>query len=368
MIAPFVVLLLSALDGYLVEDILLDVASLVVFGGVGGLVIFRRDGNAVGWLLSATGVTAISTSRIGGIDGIPAALRDWIGNLGWPLVFALFTWLALVFPGGHLPEGTSRFERYQRAAGKWWLPLLLVALAVASWQTGPSTTVDTETIDSLLWVVPWALVMATFVASAISLVLRRRRASGVERAQLGWVVLPLAFLAIAVLVTATAVLGTLALGGSDPGDGIWIVVYVAILVFPLTFGIAVLRYKLYEIDRIISRTVSYGLVSAVLVGVYLVAVFVMRTVLPLEGELAVAASTLLVAGLFTPLRRRIQAVVDRRFNRPRFDAERTMEALSRRLSSEVDLAELGRELSQVASQTMQPANVTIWLRDGAGTR
>jgi hypothetical protein len=174
--------------------------------------------------------------------------------------------------------------------------------------------------------------------------------------------MPLALLALAVLVAAIGSLIPEFTGGEDPGDDIWTIAYVVMLSFPIAFGVAVLRYRLYEIDRIISRTVTYGLVSTVLIGVYLAAVFVLGTVLPRQGELAVAGSTLLAAALFNPLRRRVQAIVDRRFNRSRFDTERLIEGLSRRLSSEVDLAELGRELQLVASHTMQPANVSVWLR------
>lgn len=197
----------------------------------------------------------------------------------------------------------------------------------------------------------------------MSLVVRRRHSTGVERAQLGWVVLPLAFLALSIGITLIAVLIPELTGGEDPGDDAWIVVYLAMLSFPIAFGVAVLRYRLYDIDRFISRTVSYGLVTAVLVAVYLGAVFVLGSLPPLQGEFAVAGSTLLAAALFNPLRRRIQNAVDRRFNRSRFDAQLTMEALSRRLATEVDLSALGLELEHVAQQTMQPSNVSVWVRE-----
>jgi predicted PurR-regulated permease PerM len=182
-------------------------------------------------------------------------------------------------------------------------------------------------------------------------------ARGMERNQIKWVALARLVLVLALVVVFATV-------GFSSTQSFLADVLLALAFTTIFFAvaIAVLRYRLYEIDRIISRTVSYGLVSAVLIGVYLGAVFVLGNLLRLQGELAVAGSTLLAAALFNPLRRRVQHLVDRRFNRSRFDTERTMEGLSRRLSSQVDLLELGRELQVVAHQTMQPTTVAVWLR------
>ena len=154
----------------------------------------------------------------------------------------------------------------------------------------------------------------------------------------------------------------LATGRPDPGDAIWTPVYVTLLLLPLSFGVAILRYRLYSIDRIISRTVSYGLLTAALLSVYLGTVFILSAILPDQGDLAVAGSTLLAAALFNPVRIRVQRWVDRRFNRARFDAEVTLEALNRRLATEVDLSALSREVIAVVSQTVQPVTSAIWLR------
>jgi hypothetical protein len=198
------------------------------------------------------------------------------------------------------------------------------------------------------------------VMAVVDLFVRFRRARGVERQQFRWFLMAIATFPI--LFIAAVILEEQVLGyeGFDP----------VVLAFALwgngtaaAIGLAVTRHGLYEIDRIISRTVTYGLVSAVLIGVYLATVFVLGSLPPLQGELAVAGSTLLAAALFNPLRRRIQNAVDRRFNRSRFDRERTMEAMSRRLSSEVDLGELGRDLERVAGQTMQPVTVSVWVRE-----
>jgi hypothetical protein len=179
------------------------------------------------------------------------------------------------------------------------------------------------------------------------------------------VVFPLALLGLAVVSATLLIVFLISSGRGDPGDAVWTPVYVVFLLFPVSFGVAVLRYKLYEIDRIISRTLTYALVSAVLVRVYLASVFLFGQVLPFESDLAIAAGTLTAAAIFNPARRRIQQIVDRRFNRSRFDAERTLESLSRRLAAEVDLSALSQELVAVTGRTLQPHVFALWLREPA---
>ena len=359
---PLAILIASIPSGHLLDEAAIDVVVLAAYGGVAGIIIFRRDGHLVGWLLLALGVTMLSVSRLEGLPGVPRSLDVLVSGVGWPLLFALFATLTLTFPSGHLPVGNGGWARLGRTAGRWLLPLLLL---VTMFSHGPVVEGPNPlgVLPNWAWFVAWAGVLLILVGGSVSLMVRRRRSSGVERAQLGWVALPLAFLAMAILVAAIWVLSAELTGGQDPGDGAWTPAYIVMLTFPIAFGIAVLRYRLYEIDRIISRTLTYGLVSAVLAVVYLGAVFVLGNLPPLEGELAVAASTLLAAALFNPLRKRIQNAVDRRFNRSRFDTERTLDVLSRRLSSQVDLSELGRQLQQVAGQTMQPDNVSVWVRE-----
>ena len=203
--------------------------------------------------------------------------------------------------------------------------------------------------------------LVVVVGSAASILVRFRRARGLERQQLKWLTYAVTVATLALLLTSRQWAG-------------WalaeIVTLVAVGFIPVAIGIAILRYRLYDIDRLISRSLVYGLLTALLAGVYATGVFVVGRLLdPATGDssLAVAASTLAVAALFQPLRRRIQRLVDRRFNRSRYDAARTVEAFSGRLRDEIDLDSLSAELLAVVDQTMQPAQASLWLRPiGAG--
>jgi hypothetical protein len=201
-----------------------------------------------------------------------------------------------------------------------------------------------------------------FVLAAASLLVRFRRGGPVERQQLKWFVLA------AVLASATVMADVL---GAPLSGRVWSAVdALSFCLLPVAVGIAVLRYRLYEIDRIVSRTVSYGLLSAALIGLYLVVVALLRPLLePLTGSssLAVAASTLAVAAAFNPARRRLQAAVDRRFDRARYDAARAVQAFAARLRTQVDLDEVTDGLRDTVSATVAPTRVAVWLRVPSGT-
>jgi hypothetical protein len=203
-----------------------------------------------------------------------------------------------------------------------------------------------------------------FPLAAGSLVVRYRRASGVERAQLRWLAAVaglLGFSFAVAIMTSSAASGPLLV----ISNGAWELMFIGLVLMPVAIGIAVTRYRLFEIDRLISRGISYGLLTAVLAGVFAGAVLLSQALLaPVTGsnELAVAASTLLVFALFQPLRGRVQRLVDRRFNRARIDAERTVGAFAARLRDEVDLEQLGAEISATVGAAVEPSSVSLWLR------
>jgi hypothetical protein len=241
--------------------------------------------------------------------------------------------------------------------------VLLVAVTLAPGPVDPSVQVQGSPFDflglggALVVVNQLALAFTTLAVAvcAASLVARFRRASGVERQQLRWVAL-----AAALLVAAAGVaLVGLAVGATEVVT--WaIVAWVAGL--PIALGAAVLRYRLYDLDRIISRTVAYGLLTLLLGGGYAAVVLGLGQLLGQDSSLVVAAATLAVAAVFQPARRRIQQVVDRRFNRRRHDAAETIQAFSTHMRDQLDLDTLGAELLAVVDQTMQPTQASLWLR------
>jgi peptidoglycan/LPS O-acetylase OafA/YrhL len=206
------------------------------------------------------------------------------------------------------------------------------------------------------------LVLAGLPVGAVSLLLRFRRARGVERQQLRWLVWGAIVAAMALLVALAALFLLEGFGLLNVAIG------VSVAVLPLATGAAILRYRLYDLDRIVSRTLAYGLLTVLLGLGYAAVVLGLGGLLPDSSDLVVAAATLAVAAVFQPLRRRIQAVVDRRFNRRRHDAAQTIAAFGTRLRDQVDLDTLTGELLAVADQTMQPTRASLWLRPSGPPR
>jgi peptidoglycan/LPS O-acetylase OafA/YrhL len=221
-----------------------------------------------------------------------------------------------------------------------------------------SSPLDLQALDGALLVayqVAFAIVISALVVAAASLVVRFRRARGIERQQLRWVVLATVLVALLTVVNLAALaLGAYALaplvGGLNPP------------ILSAAIGAAILRYRLYDLDRIISRALAYGLLTVLLGGGYAGVVLGLGQLLGRDSSLVVAGATLAVAALFQPARRRIQRQVDRRFNRRRYDAARTIAAFSGRLREQVDLETLTAELLAVVEQTMQPTRASLWLR------
>ena len=252
-------------------------ASLATFGfliyaGIGGLIVIRRNGHPTGWLLILIGLAVLWADGFVGLPGVSPLFAAWVSSWGWGLVFCLFALLTLTFPLGHLPAGNGPWSRAGRAA-VWVLPILLVATALTETLSGAESS--TSTVNPIGFLPEWlgsvALlgIVAILLGGAVSLVIKRRRAVGAERAQYTWVVFAFVLLTTAVVLTFLFVFISIGIGAGDPGDDAWGPAYVMMILFPLSFGVAVLRYRLYEIDRIVSRTVSYALVVGLLAGAFL---------------------------------------------------------------------------------------------------
>ncbi|GAC1324965.1 MAG: hypothetical protein NVSMB13_07220 [Mycobacteriales bacterium] len=341
----------------------------LAFTPVGTVLAVRRSDNAVGWLLVAIGVLAAAATageayalhaavtRHGEGPGVAAAAL--VSAVGWSGCQALpITFLFLLFPDGRLPS-------------RRWRPLA-IAIAFAIGGLTTSALVDQPLVDDAPRVTNPLALPAAFrpvvegaalasvavigvgaIASIASLVLRFRRSRGERRQQLRWLAAAGGLLVLSIGYSLAA-----AFAGLWP----WTPWLIALPAVPVAIGVAVLRYRLYDLDRLISRTVSYAVITGPLLALYAGLVTVATPLLPTNNSVAVAGSTLAVAALFQPLRRRVQSVVDRRFNRARYDAARTVDAFSRRLRAEVDLETVRSDLVGVVSQTLQPAEVSVWLR------
>lgn len=300
-------------------------------------------------------------------------LRQWPGWPGpgtvWIVPGALAaTFLLLLFPSGQLPSPRWRPVAWLSAAGLGLLtlsaavdPAVLTDMLPAT--PNPLEPMGAPRVAAALQGAGAVVLFASMLASAAAFLLRLRHATGVERQQLKW------FAYVCAMVVIGQVFGPVAQALGAQGNWVWVPLLLAIAGIPISIGVAVLRYRLYEIDRIINRTLVYGLLTAVLGVAY---AGVVLTLGQLFGGLgaeppswAVAGATLAVATLFQPLRRRIQSAVDRRFNRRRYDAAKTIEAFSGRLREEVDLDTLSAELLAVVDQTMQPTQSSLWLRPSA---
>lgn len=329
------------------------------------LVLIKRPGNRVAMTLLAFGTVSVVTDLLWTFIESPLTGFMWLdravavlGSSIFILVGTLGCTLLLIYPTGTAP---GRWRWALRAvltigivglvAGAVWGAVQPIDEVIAQLRAEEDTNNPAE--------IAAAATFALFFPTALaSLFVRYRRAQTVERLQIRWLVLA------ALLLLATSTIQNL-LNDFESTIGT-ILVAVAFLGFPVAIGLAVLRYRLYEIDRIVSRSVSYGAVITMLVAVYFLAVTLLSRVLPTQGDLPVAASTLLAAALFNPLRRRTQTVVDRRFNRTRYDAEREMAALAYRLTDTTDLSAIESDVRSLLDRTMQPSATGVWLRADNG--
>jgi MFS family permease len=347
------------------------VLGFSAFMAVGALVVAHRPGNAIGWLFSAIALLAV-TGQLAGQYALYAyvtqpgslpggVLAAWYGSWPWWLVLAL----ALVFTPLLFPTGRLLSRRWRPVA--WLAGGATAVLTVLSSLRTELGTVGDQVIANPIGVAavdnpeestvgPALILLLGVLAAAAfgSLVIRFRRSRGEERQQLKWFTYAAALVPLAVLADVLPA----------PVDSLAFAVPVVFL--PIAAGIAILRHRLYDIDRLINRTLVYGLLTVLLGSGYAGAVLVLGPVFGGVGRdppsWVVAGATLAVAALFQPARRRIQAVVDRRFNRRKYDAAKTVEAFTVRLRDEVDLDVLSAELLAVVDQTMEPTRVSLWLR------
>lgn len=343
------------------------ILEAVGFTAVGAYVAVRRGMNPIGWLLLAAGVLTSAEAFalqyaeitiVGGHPGWPGGVvAAWLASWLWaPVVSFIIPVVLLRFPDGRLIAPWLRAVEWFAAITTLGLSAYFAIkpgpLQLASFGENPFPVDVPELLSVLL-----ALGIIGFVtdlAAALSVVVRFRRSRGIERLQLKW--LAFSVLPLAVTGVASAVLP----------DKIGQVLYILLQLFlPIAIGIAILRYRLYDIDLLIRRTLIYTSLSAVLLVAYIAVVAVLQTALApfTSGNgVAVAVSTLAVVALFQPVRRQIQAVVDRRFYRARYDAVRVLDAFSTRLRDEVDLDAVRQGLVDAVDHTVQPIHASVWLR------
>jgi hypothetical protein len=360
------------LTGEAIVNGALEGSFWLLFATIGLVLTLRRPANPIGWLYAAAGLVWSAgipfdpwidqLQRTGRPVPLAARYLALIGENFWAIGLTLAVTLPLLL----LPDGRLRSPR--------WRPVAVAAVAATAVQIvanclDPART--TQTLEPLAkpfalhgWpgtvatVVSWTgfgIMFACVPAAALCAVLRFRDSRGVERQQLRWV----AFGAAASVVGPLLALGLAALGVL-PGEDAFS--WPLLLSVPLAIAVAVLRYRLWDLDRLISRTVAYALVTALLLIPYLLILPAADHLASGAGSLAVAAVTLAVAAAFQPLRRRVQTLVDRRFNRRRYDAARTVDTFATRLRDQVDLDVLHTELLAVVDQTMQPTRASLWLR------
>ncbi len=351
-------------------------ALVVIDATVGAIVASRRPENAVGWLLCLSGV-AVSMSSFTSQYAIHALLAQpgslpagealaWIAAWLLPIMIGLQVFYLLLFPTGRLPGRRWRWLAWMTVA------FVVVGVLTSAFSVGAhlgSLGPIRNPLGVEGFTIVWETVLYTvspllFAAAALSLFMRLRRAVGVERQQLKWFAYAAAGFAIGIVfISITIAIDT-------PRWFEWAAQAIFIAVSPavaISIGIALLRYRLYDIDVIINRTLVYGTLTATLAAIYFSSVVLLQTAFrALTGEgsqLIVVASTLAIATLFNPLRHRIQDGIDRRFYRSKYDAAKTLETFSARLRDETDLDTLNDDLIYVIRETMQPEHVSLWLRE-----
>ena len=354
-----------------------DGGSIVLvpgFGVVGLIVARRQPRNPMGWLLLGCALClsiddAASTYSVLDYrrhhDSLPLGQLAVLLQPAWAPGIALLALSILFFPDGEMPPGRWRWGigAFLAASVVWLGAAYGIAIdAITSNRIRVDSTGNLLLEDHPTGAWAWwddfqnaffAVILLLGIAWLAAQVPAYRRATGVRRAQLKWLMLGVTAALLGAILTVT---------GSDAFGVVALVGTVCLLGLPIGIGIGITRYRLYDIDRLISRTLSYALLTGLLVGVFVGLVLLTTRVLPFSSPVGVAASTLAAAGLFSPLRSRLQRLVDRRFNRARYDAEATVAAIAFRLRDAVDVDTVLGELAATALHSLEPEHVTVWVR------
>jgi hypothetical protein len=357
-----------------VENVLLLV-GFSAFAVVGAVLVAKRPANVIGWIMAAVALMVsiflagdsyaayVMVTR-GQPDAL-AVIGAWIGSWYWyPLLVLVLVYLPLLFPDGRMPSRRWLPVAVLTGVGTLGVIVLGALADTLHLNEAPGHEIDNPIgIEGLGYVedlpvfgVLTGLLFFGIIGAAASVVMRFRRSRGIERQQMKW------------FVYAVAPMLLIPTDGFLPGIISSVALGIVLIGLPTAIGIAVLRYRLYEIDILINRTLVYGSLTILLAVVYFGGVTATQTVFrALTGQeeqpqLAIVVSTLIIAALFNPLRRRIQSFIDRRFYRSKYDARKTLEAFSAKLRDETDLDALNNELVGVVEETMQPARVSLWLR------
>jgi hypothetical protein len=362
----------------------LPLAGLVLaFSTVGALIVARLPGNPIGWILCAAGLSIGFTTLASGYAVFSLAAHDLMPGTEWAAWFAYWIWVPGVGPA--MTFGLLLFPDGRPPTRRWRIGGLLAAVSLAALGFGlaftPGPLPDYPEVDNPVGVafiegsaledggVGWFLLSACVVICAVSMAVRYRRTTGEQRQQIKW------FVFASVLIAGGWAASWAAQDAASGSAGAWGVVSLmlgigSLLGIPAAVGIAILRHHLYDIDVIINRTLVYGSLTASLVAAYFGGVvglqYAFRVLTGGESQLAVVASTLAIAALFTPLRRRIQTFIDRQFYRKKYDARKTLEAFTSQLRDETNLEALSNDLVGVVRETMQPSHISLWLRTDVG--
>ncbi len=336
-------------------------------GLMGAVIVYRRPGNRVGWVLLLVGLmsaiqfvvdlTPLLVIHLGGAGTPAETWTSWLPNAIWVPSVTLIGYLLLIYPDGRPPDGRwSALGPLLLVVAILTLVAILVTPGDLRNYPGVANPTGLPGLPGALVAIVDPLYLGTLVAAALSLVVRWRQAPPVVRAQLKWLALagvPFAIATSLSVVSREAQLMAILSGG----------------LMPVAIAMAILRDRLYEIDRIISRSIGWAIVTGLLIATFAVLILGLQAVLePLTGgnTLAIAASTLIVAALFDPVRTRVQRAVDRRFDRSRYDGERLLAAFGERLRDEVDLTTISADVLATVDAAVRPTAAGIWLRERSG--